>query len=286
MTERLVDDSREVESRPGTASVVGVIARRELHTVVRTGTFLVLTAVLAVVLLGVAWVGGGLRAGYVPTAVDLLTPLELLVPAVAVAFGYRAILGDAGRGELEVIRTYPVSSWQLVVGVYLGRAVGVVVAVGIPLVLVFLAIALTGTESVQVYATHAGADSPVLFARVVVLTVLFALVVLAIAIAISAVAGSARSALALALVALVLVIVGADLALVYGFGAGIVGDDSLLYTLALSPLSAYRGLVLETAVVVAAGTGPQTASPIASLFGLGFWTVVSLAVAVLGVERA
>ena len=286
MSDEHVDATVASETAPSTTHVLGAIVRRELRTVARTGTFLVLTGVVSIVLLGIAWIGGGLRAGYVPTAVDLLTPLELLVPIVAVAFGYRAILGDEQRGELEVLRTYPVSSWQLVVGVYLGRAAGVIVAIAIPLVVVFVAIAMTGAETVRVYATHAGADSPVLFARVIVLTVLFALVVLSVALAISAIAGGTRSALALAVVALVVLLVGADLAIVYGFATGVIGDSSLVYTMALSPLSAFRGLVLETAVVVAAGTGPRTASPIASLFGLGLWTAVSLVVAILGVEGA
>ena len=286
MSDEHVDATVATGPSPSTTHVLGAIVRRELHTVARTGTFLVLTGVMSIVLLGIAWLGGGLRAGYVPTAVDLLTPLELLVPIVAVAFGYRAILGDEQRGELEVIRTYPVSSWQLVVGVYLGRAAGVIVAVAIPLVVVFVGIAMTGTETVRVYATHAGADSPVLFARLIVLTVLFALVVLSVALATSAIAGGTRSALALAVVALVVLLVGADLAIVYGFATGVIGDSSLLYTMALSPLSAFRGLVLETAVVVAAGTGPRTASPIASFFGLGLWTTVSLVVAIVGVEGA
>ena len=77
----------------------------------------------------------------------------------------------------------------------------------------------------------------------------------------------------------------ADLAIVYGFGAGIIGDGALIYTLSLSPLSAFRGLVLETAVAVAAGTGPRTASPVASVVGLALWTAASLAIASVAVGR-
>jgi len=271
---------------PGTAHIVGTIVRRELRTVARTRSFLLLGAALTAVLLGVGWLGGGLRSGYVPTAVDLLTPLELLVPVVAVAFGYRAVLGDQRRGELDVLRTYPVASWQIVAGVYVGRAVGLVVAVLAPLAVVGGAVAVVEHDTAIIYATHAGADSPLLYARMVVLTVLFALVVLAVAIAISAVASATRSALALAVVALVVLLVGADLALVYGLSAGILGDGSLIHALALSPLSAYRGLVLETAVVVAAGTGPQTAAPLSSLLGLALWWLASLSIAAYGVERA
>ncbi len=148
-----------------------------------------------------------------------------------------------------------------------------------------VAIALTGDDTVAIYATHAGADSPVLFARFLVLTVLFGLVVLAVAIAISSLVSATRSALGLSVVALVALLVGFDLAIVYGLAEGILGDADLLYSLAISPLSAYRGLVLETTVVVATGTGPQVASPLASLAGLAAWTVGSLAVAIWGVRR-
>ncbi|MFP8955098.1 ABC transporter permease subunit [Natrialbaceae archaeon A-CW3] len=278
--------SRRHEHAPGSVSILSTIVRRELHTVARTPTFYVLAVALTVVLLGVAWAGGGVRAGYVPTIVDLLTPLELLVPIVAVAFGYRAILADTQRGELEVLGTYPVSAWQVVLGVYVGRAAGLLVAIVGPLLIVFAAVALTEQETIRIYATHTGADSPLLFLRLIVLAAAFALVVLAVAVAISAVASTARSALALAVIALLGLLLAGDLAIIYGFSAGLVGDGSLIYTLALSPLSAFRGLVLETAVIVASGTGPRTAAPLASLLGLMVWTAGSLAVATVALDRA
>ncbi|EMA35466.1 ABC transporter permease [Halobiforma nitratireducens] len=270
---------------PGTTRLLGTIVGRELRTVARTHTFYLLAAAFAAVVLGITWIGGGYTAGYLPTAVDLLTPLELLVPIVAVAFGYRAILADDQRGEIEVLETYPVSPREIVLGVYAGRAAGLALAVAIPLAVAAIAIAVTGDDAVAIYATHAGADSPVLFARFLVLTVLFALVVLAVAIAISSLVSATRSALGLSVVALVALLVGFDLAIVYGLAEGLIGDATLLHSLAISPLSAYRGLVLETTVVVAAGTGPQVASPLASLAGLVAWMVGSLAVAVWGVRR-
>ena len=283
--EAAVSVDTDARITPDASHLLRTIFTRELRTVVRTRTFLLLGFALTAVLLGAAWVGGGLGAGYVATTVDLLTPLELLVPIVAVAFGYRAVLGDERRGELDVLETYPVKAWQIVVGVYLGRAVGLVVAILVPLGVVWSAIALSDTDVSPIYATHGGADSPVLFARLIILAVLFALVVLAVAIAISAVASAARSALALAVVALVVLLVGLDLLLVYGLSTGFLAESALLQALAISPLSAFRGLVLESVVVVAAGTGPQTAAPIASIVGLLVWGVASLAVATWSVGR-
>jgi len=258
---------------------------RELRTVARTRTFLFLGLVLVIAFLGLAWVGGGARAGYVPTIVDLLTPIELLVPIVAIAFGYRAILADGNRGELDVFETYPLEARELVAGIYAGRAIGLLGAVLIPLAYVGALVAVAREDPFGRYASHAGADSPLLFVRFVVVTALFALVVLAVALAISALANTTRSVLALAVVALVAVLVGLDLALIYGLDAGIVSESMLAESLAVSPLSAYRGLVFETIVVTAAGTGPQTATPLASVFGLLVWGVGSLAVAVWAVGR-
>lgn len=270
---------------PGPWRTINTIVGRELRTLTRTRTVILLGLALTAVLLGITWTGGGYLAGYLPTIVDLLTPLELLVPIVAVAFGYRAILDDDRRGELDVLETYPGSPTEYVLGVYVGRAIGLAVTIVVPLGIVAAAIAFTGDDLVGVYATHEGADSPVLFGRFVVLTLLFALVVLAVATAISSVVSATRGALALSVVALVVLLVGLDLALVYGLAEGLLGDADLLSALAVSPLSAYRGLVLETTVVVAAGTGPQVASPIASVIGLIAWGVGSLAVAVWGVGR-
>ncbi|MFA9425434.1 ABC transporter permease [Natronorubrum sp. A-ect3] len=270
---------------PGSSRLLKTIVGRELQTIVRTRMFFILGIAFAAVLLGIAWVGGSVEAGYVPTVVDLLTPLELLVPVIAIAFGYRAILGDEQRGELDVLETYPISNREIVLGVYTGRAVGLLTVILVPLVAVAAMVFLFEADGLSIYATHSGADSPILFARFIVLTLLFALTVLAVAIAISSLVSATRSALALSVVALVGLVIGLDLLLVYGFSIGLIGDSALIHSLAISPLSAYRGLVFESVVVVAAGTGPAVASPIASIVGLVVWLGASLGIAVWALNR-
>ncbi|MCU4924992.1 ABC transporter permease [Halobacteria archaeon AArc-dxtr1] len=274
----------EANTAPGATSRTLRIVARELRTVVRTWTFFVLAAAFAAVVIGIAWVGG-VSSGFVPTVVDLQTPLELLVPILAIAFGYRAIVGDQQRGELDVLRTYPVSARELVFGVYLGRAIGLIVAVVVPLFYAGAWVFAAREEPLGRYASHMGADSPLLFARFVVLTVVFALVILAVALAVSALVSGTRSALALSVVALLLLLVGLDLALVFGLTAGYISDGSLVHALAVSPLSAYRGLVFESVIVTATGTGPRTASPLASVLGLAVWMIASLAIATWAVKR-
>ena len=73
------------------------VADRELTTVVRTPAYVLAAAGFVVVVLGLALASG--LTGYVPLAVDLLAPVEVLVPLLAVAFGYRS-LGE-GTGETE-----------------------------------------------------------------------------------------------------------------------------------------------------------------------------------------
>lgn len=256
-----------------------VLVDRELRTVARTRTFLALSLGFAAVVVGLALAGGGVRAGYLPLATDLLGPLTLLVPVLAFAFGYRAVVGDAERGELAMLRSYPVPARWLVAGVALGRAGALLVAVLAPLLLAGLLVPALADPGSSVLASHGGVDGAVLYLRFVVLTAAFALVALAVAVAASAVAGTGRRALALAVALLVVLVVGLDLGLVAALAGG-VGEDALPALLAASPTSAYRGLVLATVVDVAGTGGVRAAAPLANAAGLLAWLLAAYAVAV------
>ncbi|WP_379797275.1 ABC transporter permease subunit [Haloplanus sp. GCM10025708] len=167
--------------------------------------------------------------------------MELLVPALAIAFGYRAVLGDARRGELDVLQTYPLSKPTFVLGVYLGRVTALLVVVLVPLLLVGAVVPFVGGTQSSVLATHAGADSAFLYLRFLTLTALFSMVGLGVALAVSATADSVRAAIALGLGFLVVLVVGLDVGIVAALGAGVVGEGSLQWVLALSPNSAFRG---------------------------------------------
>jgi ABC-2 type transport system permease protein len=279
------DDATEPGRTPGADSILGTIVRRELSTAVGRSTYVGVWFGLVTVLLGIAWFGGGIRAGYLSTIIDLSTPLELLVPVFGFMLGYRAIIEDRRRGILDVLRTYPVSPWQVVIGVYLGRAIGLTAVLSTALSVLIAPIALTDSREYLFYASHTSGDSIGLFFRFIVLTVAFALVMLAVAIAISALAGATRTAIAALGVALFGLFFVADIALVFGLARGAIAEGSLVNSLAISPLSAYRGLVIETTVSVTAGTGPKAASPIASALGLFVWWIGSLAVAAVAISR-
>lgn len=254
------------------------VVGRELDTVVRTPAYAAVAVGFAVVVVGLAWQGG--VPGYVPLTLDLLTPLEALVPVLAVGFGYRAVLGDARRGEVEMLRTYPLTRAEFVIGVYLGRALVLLGVVVVPLVVAGVLTATAGGAGTTVIASHGGADSPILYVRFVLLTVVFALVVLAVAVAASAAATSLRAAVALAVLVVVALVVGLDLGLIAALTGGYVGEGGLQWLLGLSPNSAYRGLVLETVVRPVSTASVAAANPLVSLVGLVLWFVGGLAVAV------
>jgi len=262
------------------------VVGRELDTVVRTRVFVLLALAFAAVVVGLAWAGGGAAGGYAPVTLDLLLPVEVLVPLLAFAFGYRAILGDAQRGELEMLRTYPLSRLTLVSGVYVGRAVALLVAVLAPLVLVGLLVPFLHTSAASFLPSHADANSAVVYLRFLVLTALFSLVVLAVALAISAAARSTREALVLVVVVFVALAVGFDLALVAALAGDLLPQGALTWLLAASPASAFRGLVFTLAVNIPTTGGVQVASPLASLGGLLVWLVGAFLLSVRSVWDA
>jgi ABC-2 type transport system permease protein len=270
----------DVGSREQRAALSRFLAtvERELTTVVRTRSLLAVTVGYAVVVVGLASVAD--TTGYVPAVLNLLTPTEVLVPALAVAFGYEAVLGDRTRGELDVIRTYPLGRREYLLAVYVGRAVVLLFAVLVPLFLVAGLVTATGGARTSVIASHAGVDSFVLYVRFVVLTALLALVALAVAVAVSAAAGGPRSAAALGVGAVVALVVGIDLAIVAGLGAAFPAD-ALPAVLAISPTGAYRGLVLGSVLDVALAEAPAAGAPLLSLVGLLAWLVGSLVLATL-----
>lgn len=278
-------DAVDWSEAPAATTTIRHLIRRELSTAFRLRVYVGLWVGFVGLLSAIGWFGGGVQTGYVSTIIDLLTPLEILIPILAFAFGYRSIVDDKQRGVLDVLRTYPVPSWRIAVGVYLGRAIGLVTVISTGLLFLMFPIAVAGSSRPVFYATHVGADSPGLFLRFIVLTTAFALVVLAASIAVSALVSTSRTAIVAAAVVLLLFLFFADIALVFGLSRGLFDEVSLAESLALSPLSAYRGLVLETTVAGTVKTSPQAASPLISLIGLCVWGAGSLAIAAVAIRR-
>lgn len=252
---------------------VRAVFEREVLAQRRSRNSWVLGAGFVGVTLGVAVLSG--TSGYVPLTLALLTPLEFLVPILATALGYRAVLADRERGEMAILQTYPVSRESYIVGVYGGLlAVLVLIVVG--------SLALTGLvvpilrPSPAVLSQAGGLDSPVYYVRFVVLTVGFGAVVLAIMVLLSALARHGKRGLVIAIAGLVTLTVGFDLVLVLGLAMGVFQGAVFALSLALSPVSAYRGLVLTAVVGPVVTTPVQAASQPASIVSLLVWWIGSL----------
>jgi ABC-type transport system involved in multi-copper enzyme maturation permease subunit len=278
MSDGLDEGAGSAFSGDGRSEQLRALAQREFDTLVRTRSYAALAVVFGLVIVGFPLAGG--VGGYLPIVIDLLWPVEVLVPVVAFGFGTWSVLADAQRGELEVVRTYPVARGTYVLGVYLGRAVGLLLTILVPLLVVGLAVPLLREPATSVLASHGTVDSPGYFLRFVVITCGYGLVVLALAMAVSVLARSRRSGIAAGALAVLAVVVGFDLALVFGIGHGFVGEDTLALALGVSPPSAFRGLVLASAAGGLVESGPTAASVPASVAGLGGWLLLGLGVAV------
>jgi len=263
---------------------VRALAQRELDAVVRTRTYLVLVTLFGLAVASVPALGGA--GGYLPLVLNLMTPVEVLVPVLAFAFGYQAIRADAERGELDVIRTYPVRRATYVLGVFLGRATAVLAAVLVPLALAATFVPLASQPAPSFLASAATVDDPIYYVRFVSITGVYAVVALGIAVAVSTVARTRREGLALAVSTLLVVVVGLDLAVVGGLTTGVVGPDGLGAALALSPASAFRGLVLAFAATPVAGASAPAPAALPSVVGLFGWLIGTLALATVTVWRA
>jgi ABC-2 type transport system permease protein len=256
---------------------IAAVAQREFLTVLRTPTTLALGGGFVALVVAIAYLGA--PGAYLALVLDLLTPVEVLVPVLAFAFGYRALLGDRESGELETIRTYPVSAGRYVAGVFLGRAVALLAVLLVALAATGLLVPLTAGPGRSAVASHATVDSPALFLRYALVTAAFAVVALAVALLVSAAARSTRGGLALAAGSVLLVVVGLDSAALAALSGGLFGGDALAAVLAVSPASAYRALVFQTSLAPAGVAVPEGAAALVAAVGLAGWLVGALALA-------
>lgn len=250
------------------------VLSRELRTVWRSRVYLGLAAGFAALLVGVALLGGA--SAYVPLALSLLTPVELVVPVLAAALGYRSILGERERGELSVLQTFPVTRGEYVGGAYLGRLAALLATVVVPLLAVGVAVPVVGGAPTFLPQPE-GLDSPTLYLRFVVLTGVFAGVVLAVMVLLSAAVSNSRRGLVVAVSLLLVLVVGFDLAAIVGLSGGLGGAAASLSV--LSPNGAFRALVLAL-VVDPVTTGPSApVGPVVSAALLLLWLVGALSTA-------
>jgi ABC-type transport system involved in multi-copper enzyme maturation permease subunit len=112
-----------------------------------------------------------------------------------------------------------------------------------------------------------------------VFTVVFAAVVLAVMLLLSATVRNARRGLVVTVVVVSTIAIGFDLVIILGLAGDLVAVESLPWYLALSPGSAYRGLVMAFVVAPAVTRAVDLAVPVLSIAGLFVWGLLSLTTA-------
>ncbi len=252
------------------------VFERELATLRRTRSIWLLALGYFAITVGIGVFSD--TSGYVPLTLTLLTPVELLIPALTAAVGYRSVLADRERGETSILQTYPLGPGTYIAGVYCGRLAWTLLVVTVSLLVAALTVSFASPPA-DVLAEYTGIDSPVYYFRFVVLTAVFAAVILALMVLLSTLVRSARRGIVAALMVVVVVAIGIDLVIVFGVAGGVIGGNILPWYLALSPVSAYRGLVMAYVVSPVAATVVRPASPLMSAISLLLWLVVSLLLA-------
>lgn len=214
---------------------LGTIVVTEYRLAVRNRWALALTAIFLVFSLGLVTFSGSnvSPAGFDRTVASLATLAIYLVPLVALAFGYDAIVGEEQTGWLQVLFALPLARHLIVIGTFIGRFVifasAIIIGFGITGAMLLLDFGFAGFER---------------YVGFMVATIALGGVFLAVAILISSVAREKTHALGVSLVAWAWFVLVSDL-LSLGVIAAISVPDWVVSAMVLAnPASVYRVLVL------------------------------------------
>lgn len=236
-------------------------------------------ALLTALALAVAFLGsapvGTIKASTLSVTIAGLASLSVyLVPLIALALAYDAIVGEVERGTLLLLLAYPVARWQVVAGKFLGHMAILTLAICVG----FGAAGLAAAASTDVTAQDLTALGVLIGSSVLLGAVFVALGYL-----ISVVASEHATALGLAVGVWLFLVVLYDLALVGLLLADTehgIGQDVLAGLLIVNPADAFRLFNLAQVDAVGAvtglgGVGEAIALPAAApLLSMGAWTLV------------
>jgi Cu-processing system permease protein len=218
------------------------------------------------------------------TVVSISSLTIFLVPLIALLLGYDAIVGEAERGCLLLMLTYPVTRSEILLGKFLGHAAILAFATLIGYGAAGAAAALTGSADAESW--HA-------FAGLLLSSVLLGLAFLALAYLVSVLVTERSTAAGIAVGLWLLFVIVYDLALMGMLVAskGGVGADIFPSLLLLNPADAYRlfNLTAFENIRKISGMGGLSASaqfpPAVLLLTLLAWIAVPLAAAVTVFNR-
>ncbi|MEM7641630.1 MAG: ABC transporter permease subunit [Pseudomonadota bacterium] len=258
------------------------IAGTEFRILRRNRWLVIATALLSVFALALtlagATISGALGVDLLTVSVASMTTLAVyLVPLVALLMSFEAIAGDAERGSLALVLTYPVSRGALLAGKFMAHLAGLTIAV-------VIGFGLAGVWAVA--AGGAGAESGLALLRLMVGSVLLGAAFLAFGYVVSGISRSVAAAAGLAGFVWLILVVLYDLVLL----ATVVWDDGGVFSrhvfpwvLAANPADALRLYSVTASADQALATGMGAAVAAlpqgAALVSLLAWPLVGLILA-------
>ena len=270
-----------VDDRRSGLRQLAVVASTEYRLAVRNRWAIAMTVVFAAFTLGLTTFSGASVSpdGFGRTVASLAVLAVYLVPLVALAFGYDAIVGREESGWLQTLFALPISRAWIVLGTLVGR--GIVLSAA-----AVIGFGVAGGLLLREFGL-AGFDAYVAFTLA---TVGLGLAFLAVGVLLSTLASEKTHALGAALLAWAWFVIVHDL-LALGVIAAIRLPEAALSVLLLAnPAAVYRTLVLGwlgaagdagfAAVLAAAGLSPGVLAA-----ALVAWIVIPTALAAAAIGR-
>lgn len=267
---------------------VFAITRVETIIIRRNRWVLMATLIMLLFALALTFAGsaptGALGVDMLTVSVASMTTLAVyLTPLLALMMAFDSIAGEAERGGLGLLLSYPVQRGEILVGKFLAHLAALAFA---------MIIGFGSAGAVAVLAGGADAASLTALLRLILTSLLLGAVFLALGYAVSAVAGSTTGAAGLSaglwLVFVVLYDLGLLGAVVFDKG-GWFTQSVFPWAMAANPADAFRlwnvaasdGVAMATGLTGAAAALPLWIAPLS----LAIWPVIGLLMALFFFKR-
>lgn len=216
------------------------IALKELNDGLRNSWLIAITAVFALLAVGIAWFGSAASgqigfASISATVVSLASLATFLIPLIALLLSYDAIVGEDEGGTLLLLLAYPLSRRDILLGKFAGHGLILIVATTLGFGSAGLAIALLVADvNLSLLGWALG--------RFIVSSILLGLVFISIAFVLSSKVTEKSRAAGLALGVWFLFVLVFDLALlgILVISEGGLSPELLPWLLLLNPSDVYR----------------------------------------------
>lgn len=264
------------------------VATTEARIALRNRWVLMATLIMTLFALALTFAGsaptGALGVDLLTVAVASMTTLSVyLAPLLALMISFDAIAGEAERGSLALLLSYPVSRAELLLGKFLAHTGALAFA---------MTIGFGAAGAITAAMGGASPESLIALLRLIVTSVILGAAFLAIGYALSALSGSATGAAGLAAAVWLIMVVLYDLGLL----GAVVLDNGGVFTqrvfpwlMTANPADAFRlwNFSASDNVALASGmTGAAKGLPVwAAPLSLLLWPLLALGLARLAFAR-